>query len=200
LNIVAISGKLYSGKTSLAKNLVQSNPRIYVKSLAGPLKEDIARLCGVNTTFINDNKERFRTALQWYGTEFRRWHNGENYWVDRIVEDMSKWLNDPLWLVDDVRFPNELFGLAEAADKSGGSFAAIRLEIDRITQIKRHLDKYQALPDEAIFLHPSETALDDVDPSVWDMVFDSALPADRILRSALDGLKKRGLVDGQPLG
>jgi hypothetical protein len=193
MNIVAISGKLYSGKTSLAKNLEQTNPIFGRAALAHALKQDICRLCGVNMEYLNEHKDLFRPVLQWYGTEYRRKVEGDDYWVKRLVEALSKYNDRIVWLVDDVRFPNELSGLEEAAYASGGKFVSVRLMIDKITQIKRHVEKFNDLPDDAIFDHPSETALDDA-PVAWDLMVQANQPPLTIATYVYDGLLRRGVV------
>lgn len=79
-----------------------------------------------------------RHQLQRLGTEAGRGVLGENTWVDATLGD----LEDGLYVIPDVRFPNE----ARAIEDEGG--VVIRVKNPRIVPVNDH---------------PSETALDD-----WD--------------------------------
>jgi hypothetical protein len=82
---------------------------------------------------------KFRSLLQWWGTEFRRNVN-PNYWVEKVAERIAK--DKPeIALITDVRFPNEVRFCQTYGEAILIHRPSVRLE-------------------GAAALHPSETALD----------------------------------------
>jgi hypothetical protein len=93
--------------------------------------------------------------LQWWGTDFRRKHDGDNYWVSRFFRGLSDllpkkggsqidhWFDLPHIAIADTRFPNE----ADATKSSGGQLWRVET-----TQPWESTGR-----DEG---HPSEIALD----------------------------------------
>lgn len=64
-----------------------------------------------------------RTLLQWWGSEYRRIHNGENYWVERVAARLKD-ERPEIALISDLRFPNEMifvkeYGLAIKVQRPG---------------------------------------------------------------------------------
>lgn len=116
MHIIGISGKKQSGKdaltTALRLNFNGESRRI---ALADPLKEEVARACGVSTQFIDNHKPDFRKMLQWWGTDFRRKFKHDNYWIEQLFRNI---LAQPpevgLVVVPDVRFLNEATYIKEA--------------------------------------------------------------------------------------
>jgi hypothetical protein len=150
--IVGIGYKKHSGKDTLGKFLYEEILKHYVISFpcithfADHLKEELAQACGVLTEEINGNKDLFRPALQWWGTEFRRkFGKNDNYWVDKMGTYLHG-LDSRLVIIPDVRFPNE----AEWIKRKGGKLIKItRPELNSIDT------------------HASEIAMDNF--SGWDM-------------------------------
>jgi hypothetical protein len=141
--IIGISGKKLHGKDTLADILTRLLlPKTSAKlPFALPLKRELANACGVDIAFIEKNKAAFRTALQWWGGNFRRDMCGKDYWVERFkVALVMDFMNFDYILVPDVRFLNEV----EAIKGLGGKV----LRVER-TGFASDNDS-----------HPSETQLD----------------------------------------
>lgn len=107
--IIGITGKLESGKTSVAKFIKEYNSDVTLLAFADLLKEMIynAGLCskeelwGVKTPFS-------RLMMQKIGTEIIRKQVNENYWVNKMTSIISRIKNDnELIVIHDVRFLNE---------------------------------------------------------------------------------------------
>lgn len=138
--IIGISGKKYSGKTTLAKVIAECKSDTVIINFADALKEEVAKACDVTVEFIEANKKDFRTILQWWGTDFRRKFNKDNYWLARWIQKCKNLTPEPkLVIAADVRFKNE----ADLVKQLGGYL----VRVERITNV--------------IDNHPSETELDD---------------------------------------
>lgn len=165
--LIGISGKIGSGKTSLAKALLSFYPRHKKVSFADNLREIISIMTGIPVEKTRTEEEKafvleelggltVGELLQKTGTEVGRCIHPD-VWV---VSLFSKWdSKNDYWILDDVRFPNE----ADAIRKRGGLL--IRLEgdpsgfweSDRKTTRDRN--------------HASETALDNY--TDFDFVFNT---------------------------
>ena len=90
---------------------------------------------------LGSNIWRFtpRSLMQYWGLEIRRINYGDDYWVKQALAQCS----DPekLYVIDDVRFPNEAQGVLDA----GG----------QLIRITRRAGPLPSNPD-----HPSEVSLD----------------------------------------
>jgi tRNA uridine 5-carbamoylmethylation protein Kti12 len=113
MKLIGISGQKQSGKDTFAKHLAPylgGNCRIL--HFADELKREVSCACDVSVEELEQNKEVYRTILQWWGTEFRRKYKGDdNYWVDKVADDvnvLSGFLVDLAIIVADVRFMNEV--------------------------------------------------------------------------------------------
>lgn len=143
--IIGISGKKRSGKDTVADFIMQCLPQgtlIHRSAFANALKHEVAEACDVPVNVIEQNKERFRTMLQWWGTEFRRQFCRDDYWLIRMEEDILRSCAH-VALITDVRFPNELQYVEERA--------GITVRVSRLGS---------SLATDA---HASETALDNAD-------------------------------------
>lgn len=90
---------------------------------------------------------KFRKLLQWYGSEFRRDHDGPDYWVKRLAQTIE--LEKPaIACITDMRFENEMQFVLEYGE-------AVR--VDR-----------NSLPPAT---HISETALED--STDWSLVLEN---------------------------
>lgn len=163
--IIGISGKIGTGKTTLAghlQRLLASENYVAEKfSFGDALKREVSRVFGVtlvdlysqegkakSCTFEIDGLERtmtLRQLLQWYGTEYTR-AQCPHYWVDRLSEEIAQ-SDCRVAIIDDVRFEDE----AEYSAKPG-----------RKKSMLLRLEPYAGWTCEpSVAAHESETALDD---------------------------------------
>ena len=163
--IIGISGKIGTGKTTLAGHLqVLLARELFVVehfSFGGALKREVSRVFGASLvdlysqegkakscTFEIDGLERtmtLRQLLQWYGTEYTR-AQCPHYWVDRLSEEIAQ-SDCRVAIIDDVRFEDE----AEYSAKPG-----------RKKSMLLRLEPYAGWTCEpSVAAHESETALDD---------------------------------------
>lgn len=139
--VIGISGKKLSGKDTLCNLLLKHATVKGVRiGFADALKEEVARACGVTVDHINLEKARYRSILQWWGTDFRRHFKGEDYWVMKAMEKINKAVCEgkQLIILPDVRFKSE----AEPLNYLGASLVRV--------------SRPEMIPDS----HPSETELD----------------------------------------
>jgi hypothetical protein len=138
--IIGISGKKQSGKDTVADIILNNSPLLGSKvGFALSLKLEIAKACGVDFEFIENNKPVFRPMLQWWGTDFRRKFEGEDYWLnkmDEIIESTEASLKLDFLIVSDVRFINE----ADWVKAKGG--VLIRVDRPNATQ-DTHISEIQ---------------------------------------------------------
>jgi len=162
----AISGKIGSGKTSIANGLtVLFN--LQRRGFADAIKEAVAKAIDCPVEDVYRMKQLFRPALQIIGTETGRAYWGEDYWVHKLLEwveraeaDVPNDERDQLKIVvDDLRFPNEA-----AALKDFG-FKLVRIEDERESHL---LYCYEQGYTPEQMEHVSETALDSW--TEWDIV------------------------------
>lgn len=154
--IIGISGKLYSGKDTLAKFLLkyieETDNRYDLQSFARKLKEMGAFLTNTPREwwFTQEGKNRYlpdweMTVGQFQqklGTEAMREGLHKDGW---IISLMSEYQFYSKWIITDVRFPNE----AEAVKCRGG--VLIRIEGDPTGERKKSTRDLN---------HPSEISLD----------------------------------------
>lgn len=149
--IISLSGKKQSGKTSIARHLVEKHGFVEV-SWAAPLKEIIGKqLLGLSNEQLygtEQDKETIdprwgmspRDLLQKIGTDLFRDHFMEDFWVKVGTEKIKQLIiEDKNIVIPDTRFPNEL----KAVEDLGGRTVRMK-RIDYPTHDQ----------------HPSETALD----------------------------------------
>jgi hypothetical protein len=149
--LIMLSGKLKSGKTTLAEDLalLLSIPR---DSFARPLKEGLKTM-GI----IVDGPDKDRDALQQIGADYFR-RRDPNWWVKLLSRNNVEMHKTGL-VIDDCRFLNE-YDFGEKND-----FLMIRVKISPETQQKRG-----ASP--STLEHISETALDFLPDEVFDLVLE----------------------------
>jgi hypothetical protein len=119
--ILALAGPKGSGKSTIAKELKNSNPLFkgaQIFSFADPLKT-MARALLREDAFLPENKENAhyglcgktpRFLLQTLGTEWGRNLIGEGIWAEHMKTRILA-CEAPLILIDDLRFENEAFML-----------------------------------------------------------------------------------------
>ncbi len=118
MKIVAISGKMHSGKSYVADRLIEEHG--FIKgSFASALKEDVLRM-GFPREAIDEKPGWMRELLQKYG-QARRAVNPD-HWVDRLMERLNILINEePAFIerrvvIDDMRFENEADALLRLDD------------------------------------------------------------------------------------
>jgi len=153
---IAIAGRMASGKTTLAQELVKDFQRngqeASIVSLAGKVKEIATDLFGMT--------EKNRPLLQQIGMKMREIE--PDVWLDYVIniadEEQAK---GNIVIVDDVRFVNE----AEKLYQKG--WKVIRIAVDEETQMERLKKTYS---DWEIHWenrnNPSEKEVDMIDLSV----------------------------------
>ena len=121
----ALCGEPGNGKSSITQELatILGWQR---RSFAGPLKDEVAYALGsaelltfstnprakVPTKIFRDEmdnpavKDKYRTILQWWGTEYRRAQDSE-YWIKAFEKSIQFGATGLRFVVDDCRFNNE---------------------------------------------------------------------------------------------
>ncbi len=126
--IIGIAGKMGSGKTTVAKKLREILPDFEIKSFGNKIKQECSENFNYpldwnytiegknkNVKFFNPQTKlecewKVRKILQWYGTDYIRKNHGNNYWVDKLFNDLS--LIDNI-IIDDVREIAEIEAIKE---------------------------------------------------------------------------------------
>lgn len=153
MKVVAISGHAQNGKDTIAgmleQKLTEDGNSVLVAHYADLLKYICKTFFGWNGT----KDETGRTLLQYVGTDVIR-KQEPDFWVEFVSRILKLFPND--WeyvLIPDTRFPNEIERL-----RTDG-FDVTHINIERIGFVSPLTPEQQA--------HPSETALDNVEPDYW---------------------------------
>ena len=159
---IAIAGKMGSGKSALANELARALGARRV-SFATKVREVVRDLYG-------PGNEKNRHLMTGVGMGLRA--VDADTWVNAVRRTVARY-PDASWVLDDLRFPNELNALR--AD----GWVVVRLAVDAETRSERILrrcggDADAARGQEAYAGHASETALD-LTP---DFAFDAAVRGD----------------------
>jgi len=111
--IIGITGKKKSGKDEVCKCLfdIYKN-KVQRIGFADALKEEVSKGCGVPVEYIELHKDVFRSALQWWGTDFRRNLFRTDYWIIELKKRVKQCPAE-LIVIPDVRFVNEAKALVE---------------------------------------------------------------------------------------
>jgi hypothetical protein len=167
-NIIAISGKFCSGKTTLADELVRLDPRYTRVSLATSMKSDVSGFIGRKIT--NEIKDAVRPLLQSYPSVMKALY-GNGYWTNRLTDYIYD-NNLTHVVVDDWRYPYEMDSFKDFTEH----VIAVRLWIPEIDQAHRYKTLYGGEPNESVLKHDSETALDDYEDFDKEMKATLKLP------------------------
>lgn len=129
--IISISGKIGSGKDTLAKMIQQLQPEKnwQIKKWAYKLKQVASMLSAVPMDYWEDQEFKkqqmpdrwqmtYREFLQRLGTEAMRNGLHQNVWVNALMADYKDGMN---WIITDTRFPNE----ADAVHEMGGTLVRV---------------------------------------------------------------------------
>ena len=171
VRIIGLSGKVGTGKTSVANGLCERLPNAARVAFADLLKQEAARIFGFPVKCCYHDKDRLipltperaeagmtedmtvRHILQWYGTDVIRARDPE-HWVTAMGEKVRAMAAEGAEhiIVDDMRFPNE----AECVKGQGG----LLVRLEPFPGYEHPASGGQ---------HASETALDDY--GNWDCRF-----------------------------
>jgi hypothetical protein len=187
--IISISGKIGSGKDTIAEIIKEKMPEAgwEVKKFAGKLKEVATLLTSIPVTQFedqsfkqtllpsqwndaNNNPMTVRDLLQRLGTEAMRLGLHKNVWVNALFSDYQTESN---WIVTDTRFPNEI----DACVNRGA--ITILVQRDSGNQIGT--------------THTSETALDQYDQ--WDYIIDNTGSVENLSRKVGEILRENPIID-----
>tara|TARA_Y100001963_G_scaffold31837_1_gene43906 strand:+ start:6921 stop:7487 length:567 start_codon:yes stop_codon:yes gene_type:complete len=132
--IIGIAGRMRSGKTTLAKVLVDQYG-FHKSSFAGAVRDEVADAMFKGRANPREqlllaemrDKNAVRPILQAWG-EGKRNLIHPDYWIWKMLEDAA---NHELVVVDDVRYPNEVASILD----NGGYL--IRLEVSEETIVDR---------------------------------------------------------------
>ncbi len=150
---IAICGKMASGKTTIANELVH-NYDFHKYSLAEPVKE-FARFLFEIPPELKD-----RVLFQKVGDGARN-HLYNEVWLDTLLSKVEQYEADfeaVNFVVDDVRYINEVYYLASRGWK------IIKIEIDEDLQLERLKKEYPSNWEAhaGARTHPSETEIDKI--------------------------------------
>lgn len=164
---ILICGKQGSGKTTLASEITFKEKVVLSLKFAEPLYKihDAAR--SILAAYGVDDKVGIDgPLLQLLGTEWGRKTRDMDIWVNcakNKVKNLSALTPDCVAIFDDCRFENEFYAL----DKIARVFK-LRLHADRDVR------KLRAAKWRENELHESETGLDHLDDSLFDLVIDTS--------------------------
>jgi hypothetical protein len=127
---------------------------------------------------IPNEKPKPRKRLQWFGTDGIRKQICDTMWIDILLNRISK-NPEKKYVVDDVRFPNEL----EILKKN--NFIIVKLEVDSHIQRERLQHLYGKF-DESILYHDSEK---DIEKLKGDITINANTPLKIMFQDLKKGLK-----------
>lgn len=136
---IALSGKQYAGKDTVADLLAKLLPHYQKRPIARAIKEEFARLYHLSPQEVEANKAVYRLGLITVGQ--RRRAQNPNYWLDRILQAPGP------AIVSDMRLQYEFERL-----KSAGA-VMIRVESDRVFRGERGTLTNEADPTECELDH-----------------------------------------------
>lgn len=155
--LIAISGKQYTGKDLLADLLIEHWPHFKKVPLALAIKEEFAKRHGLTLAEIEANKAHYRPGL----IELGNWGRAQDpdYWLKQVLSQPGK------KIISDMRLKREYDLL-----KAEGAFL-IRLETDRAIRAKRgHIVSED---------DPTERELDRI--TEWDLVLENNASPDALI-------------------
>lgn len=149
---ICISGKAGAGKDTSGNMLYEElskNHKVLLTHYA-----DILKYICKHFFYWDGNKDvEGREILQQVGTNTIR-KNNSDYFVNFIIDIVKMFpLEWDYVIIPDARFPNELYRLSEAGYD--------------ITHVRVRRDDFNTILTDEQLNHPSETALDEVEPDIW---------------------------------
>jgi len=149
MRIIALSGKMRSGKTTLGALLEKHLRGCKRVSFGDEVRREVARGMGYDSNdwkfpFTTHEKSALRPVLQAWGHNMRK-VRGERYWIDKLMTRIlgeTIYDDEAIWVIDDVRYLNELEAITDLEYDGIGSYHyhIIRLECTEETQIRRGCD------------------------------------------------------------
>lgn len=170
-NIIAISGKQFAGKDTLAQILMDAFEGYHKRPIAMGIKIEFANIYGLTPQDIEASKSLYRTGLIALGQ--RRRAQDEDYWLNRVLEEAEQ---GPI-IVSDLRLKHEYDVL-----KAKGAFM-IRLETSH--EVRSTRGTLVAENDA------TECELDSISQDDWNVVLTND--------TNVEDLKKQALAKVQPL-
>ncbi len=160
--IIGISGKIGSGKDTLADLLIKKDSAFVKKSFAYKLKQIGAFLTGTEIELWTTQEGKNVNLLEWgmtvgefqqkLGTEAMRLGLHPQTWILSLFAD---WREGDKWIITDMRFVNE----ANKVTEVGGTLVRLNGDPAKVREnSKRDLT------------HPSETDLDNYE---FDLVYEN---------------------------
>jgi len=174
---IAISGKMKSGKTTLAWHLERAfaregNYSSKTCSFADPIRQALREL-GIEKAA---HPELYRKGAQYIGTELCRAYDPD-WWVKRMaVRTYRMPLAEPV-IIDDMRFQNEYDWCRE------NGFILVRLDISPEMVYNRG-------GEEGTFDHPSETGLDHIEREEWHLWCSEDTSVDQRVQAVLQCVQR----------
>ena len=179
--IIALNGKIGSGKSTVAKQLSLELNDIHgittvIKSFSTPIYQMVSAMFQEEVEAIKNNKNTivrprsfsetrtYRQLLQCLGMGFRDSVH-EDIWIDALFgRDYNKIIRQfnvgiDCWIIDDLRFINE--------------FEKIKQLNGYVIKLHRELPDIQQELYKEIFEDKSETDFDNTPDSDWDLVLDN---------------------------
>lgn len=148
--IIGISGRMRSGKTTLAERLREHFDKSQIYSFADAVKREVAgAICSDAEMrkrwdeILSEDKEQLRALLQGWGNTKRLLY-GEDYWLKKTFEAIDLCGYDVV-IIDDVRYLNEMLAVQNRG-------ICLRLECEGRILIERGATRDG-------LNHPSETEL-----------------------------------------
>lgn len=176
---IGISGKMGSGKTTLAKQINEYYSNIfYITSFAKKLKTLACEL------FNMDINNKDRLLLQQLGQSMR--NINEDVWINYAIKDAKKYDNV---IIDDARFENEVLTL------KNNDYFLIKLNISKDLQYKR-LNKTYINANSHINNSSdiSETSIDNISNDIYDLIIDVDNNEIDILNIVINEITKKKII------
>ena len=170
---IAFCGKMASGKTTLANNLLELLDDSKKYSFAEKVKEFGRFLFDIP----QDVKDRDK--FQRVGDGARKYISGD-VWIDAVLNQCYKDNNIKNFVLDDMRYENELLKL-----KKDGWYAVL-VDIDDELQVQRIKKTYPHDWEKHLEArnHISETEIDTIDKNLFDLVVkaeNNSKPLDEVI-------------------